>query len=202
MGAYHRQASFDLFSHFKSVQHRSYLDFPMRYPPYKNKFKMIKRLLNTLVNQNNIQVRTMPTTESPNVDTIYRQLNQLISQPIRPISRPAMAKYLAYFEEKCARSKQMVDDATQYIPGGVQHNLAFNYPHPVVFPKAEGLFVRSRRKPIYRFLTSWRANRPGQQRFHCSIEGPCLDRTMRSFTGLFHEYELKIAKNLRAIPFC
>ena len=28
-----------------------------------------------------------------------------------------------------------------YIPGGVQHNLAFNYPFPMVFTKAEGAYL-------------------------------------------------------------
>ena len=33
-----------------------------------------------------------------------------------------------YFEKKCAKSKEMITEAKNVIPGGVQHNLAFNYP--------------------------------------------------------------------------
>ena len=33
-----------------------------------------------------------------------------------------------YFDKKCSKSKEMIAEAKNYIPGGVQHNLAFNYP--------------------------------------------------------------------------
>lgn len=32
----------------------------------------------------------------------------------------------------------MITEAKQVIPGGVQHNLAFNYPFPIVMTKAKG----------------------------------------------------------------
>ena len=39
MGAYHGKAGFDAFSHYKSiVDKKTWLDLPMRYQPYKNKF--------------------------------------------------------------------------------------------------------------------------------------------------------------------
>ena len=46
MGAYHGRASFDTFTHFKSVLHKPfYLDAPLRYPPYTDeKMKWTKRL--------------------------------------------------------------------------------------------------------------------------------------------------------------
>jgi glutamate-1-semialdehyde 2,1-aminomutase len=49
--------------------------------------------------------------------------------------------YLNWFEQNCAKSKEMVTEAKNYIPSGVQHNLAFNYPFPLVFTKAEGAFL-------------------------------------------------------------
>ncbi|MDJ0659122.1 MAG: aldehyde dehydrogenase [Crocosphaera sp.] len=46
MGSYHGQASFDTFSHYKSVLKRSFwLETNLRFPPYKGKLKWIKRLL-------------------------------------------------------------------------------------------------------------------------------------------------------------
>jgi len=46
IGAYHGQASFDLFSHQKSVMHRSFLvEEPVRYAPYKIKLKWLKKLM-------------------------------------------------------------------------------------------------------------------------------------------------------------
>ncbi len=46
MGGYHGKSSFDTFSHHKSVLKKSLLvDIPLRYPPYKNHLKLIKKLL-------------------------------------------------------------------------------------------------------------------------------------------------------------
>lgn len=45
MGAYHGKASFDTFTHYKSVTNRKFwLDVPLRYPPYADKFKFLKFL--------------------------------------------------------------------------------------------------------------------------------------------------------------
>lgn len=45
MGAYHGKHTFDTFSHKKSiVKKATWLDIPLRYAPYKNKIKWLKRL--------------------------------------------------------------------------------------------------------------------------------------------------------------
>jgi len=33
------------------------------------------------------------------------------------------------------------EEASKYIPGGVQHNLAFNYPFPIAISKAQGAYL-------------------------------------------------------------
>lgn len=49
IGAYHGRLSFDTFSHQKSmVKKANWLDLPMRYAPYKDKFQTIKNLLKWL----------------------------------------------------------------------------------------------------------------------------------------------------------
>ncbi|MGK7942395.1 MAG: aldehyde dehydrogenase family protein [Crocosphaera sp.] len=46
IGSYHGKASFDTFSHYKSVLNRSFwLETNLRFPPYKGKLKWVKRLL-------------------------------------------------------------------------------------------------------------------------------------------------------------
>lgn len=46
IGAYHGKLSFDIFSHHKAIVKKgNWLDFPMRYAPYKDKLASIKRLL-------------------------------------------------------------------------------------------------------------------------------------------------------------
>ncbi len=46
MGGYHGKASFETFSHPKSILKKSTLfDIPLRYPPYKNKLKLLKFIM-------------------------------------------------------------------------------------------------------------------------------------------------------------
>lgn len=45
MGSYHGKRSFEIFSHYKSVMRRGFLDLPVRYPPYAGKLSLIRRLL-------------------------------------------------------------------------------------------------------------------------------------------------------------
>ena len=49
IGNYHGESSFNVFSHQKSVVHRgTWLDLPLRYPPYKNKLPILKKLFKWL----------------------------------------------------------------------------------------------------------------------------------------------------------
>lgn len=46
IGSYHGKASFDTFSHYKSVLNRSFrLDLNWRYPPYEGKLQLLKRII-------------------------------------------------------------------------------------------------------------------------------------------------------------
>ena len=70
---------------------------------------------------------------------VTKQLDELIAQPIYTIKPEALKAYEEeYYGKKCVKSKEMIDEAKTVIPGGVQHNLAFNYPFPLVFTKADG----------------------------------------------------------------
>ena len=78
-------------------------------------------------------------SEYPDAAAVNQQLNELIKKPIYTVTPEALAAYEEnYFEKKCATSKKMIAEAKNIIPGGVQHNLAFNYPFPLVFTKASG----------------------------------------------------------------
>ena len=76
--------------------------------------------------------------EYHDTDEIYARLGALIRQPLRLVRREKMGEFLNYFENQCKRSKELTDQARKYIPGGVQHNLAFNYPFPIAIEKTEG----------------------------------------------------------------
>ncbi|RKD30545.1 aldehyde dehydrogenase [Thermohalobacter berrensis] len=46
MGSYHGKASFDTFTHYKSILKKSNMfDINLRYPPYRNKIKALKKIL-------------------------------------------------------------------------------------------------------------------------------------------------------------
>lgn len=46
IGSYHGEAGFKAFSHFKPVMYRAtWLDIPLRYPPFGNKLKLVKKIL-------------------------------------------------------------------------------------------------------------------------------------------------------------
>ena len=66
-------------------------------------------------------------------DAVTKQLDELIKKPVYSIRPDKLEDYVEhYFNKKCARSKEMIEKAKEVIPGGVQHNLAFNYPFPIV----------------------------------------------------------------------
>src|SRR5690349_24808875 len=134
-------------------------------------------------------------SEYPNVDEVYAKLNNLVSQPIRTVNREKMKEYLAYFENQCKRSKVLTDEARAIIPGGVQHNLAFNYPFPIAIEKAEGAYLWD--ADGNRYIDFLQAGGPT---LLGSNYAPVRDRVIELLrdcgpvTGLFHEYELKLAQ--------
>lgn len=134
-------------------------------------------------------------SEYLNVDEVYNKLDKLIRQPMRPVKREKMGEYLDYFENKCARSKQMTDAAKKLIPGGVQHNLAFNHPFPIAIEKAEGAHLWD--ADGNRYIDFLQAGGPtilGSN--YAPVREKVFEmlQTCGPVTGLFHEYELKLAE--------
>jgi glutamate-1-semialdehyde 2,1-aminomutase len=134
-------------------------------------------------------------SEYPHVDEVYARLDALVRQPIRPVNREKFKEYLGYFETKCIRSKELTDEAKKYIPGGVQHNLAFNYPIPIAVEKADGAYLWD--ADGNRYIDFLQAGGPtvlGSN--YAPVREKVLEmlQTCGPVTGLFHEYELKLAK--------
>lgn len=134
-------------------------------------------------------------SEYHDVDVIYKKLKALTAQPLRPVRREKMTTYLEYFERKCVKSRALTDEAKKYIPGGVQHNLAFNYPFPIAIEKAEGAYLWD--VDGNRYIDFLQAGGPtvlGSN--YAPVREKVMDviRSCGPVTGLFHEYELKLAK--------
>lgn len=142
----------------------------------------------------------------PDVPKVVSELDALIRQPIRRLGRPALESYLSsYFEGGCQKSKAMTAEAKQYIPGGVQHNLSFNFPFPLVFTQAEGPFLHD--LDGHRYFDFLQAGGPtvlGSNPAVVRDQVIDLLKTCGPSTGLFHEYELKLAKfvagHMPAVP--
>lgn len=134
-------------------------------------------------------------SEWPDAKPIYEKLDNLVKTPQRSIKAEAMTRFLNYFEEKCVKSKEITTRAKKFIPGGVQHNLAFNYPFPIAIGKADGAFMWDMDGNKYiDFLQA------GGPTVLGSNYKPVQDKVIEvikecgPITGLFHEYELKLAE--------
>ena len=134
-------------------------------------------------------------TEYPDVDAIVERCDALVAQPPRPLRRDRMESYLAWFDEQCAGSKAASAEAMQHIPGGVQHNLAFNHPFALDITRAEGAHLWDVDGNCYiDFLQA------GGPTVLGSNYAPVRDKVVELLhacgpvTGLFHDYELKLAK--------
>ncbi len=132
-----------------------------------------------------------------NTSDVLARMEALLNQPVRSIRPENMTKVLEYFDQKCKRSKQIVDAAEKVIPGGVQHNLAFNYPHALAIAQADGAQLTDVDGNEYiDFLqaggpTLLGSNyQPVREKIHELLEecGPV--------TGLLHEYEVKLAEKV------
>ena len=134
-------------------------------------------------------------SEWHDTDAIYDKLKKLIKQPVHPLGRASMERVLGYFDTKCAKSKALIEEAKKFIPGGVQHNLAFNYPFPVAIEKAEGAYLWDVDGNCYiDFLQA------GGPTVLGSNYAPVREKVFELLqhcgpvTGLFHRYELELAR--------
>ncbi|MEJ3744113.1 aminotransferase class III-fold pyridoxal phosphate-dependent enzyme [Actinomycetes bacterium KLBMP 9797] len=129
------------------------------------------------------------------VDDTMRRLKALVAQPIRGLRHDALLDVLAYFDTKCLASKEITDRAKERIPGGVQHNLAFNYPFPLAIDKAEGAYLTDRDGNVYiDFLQAGGPTILGSNYGPVNEQVAAVIRESGPVTGLFHEYELKLAE--------
>lgn len=134
-------------------------------------------------------------THWPDADALQARLDALVRQPMRPLRADRLEAVHRWFETRCAKSKALNEEAREIIPGGVQHNLAFNHPFPLAIDRAEGAYLWD--VDGNRYIDFLQAGGP-------TILGsnylPVRERILELLhrcgpcTGLFHEYELKLAE--------
>jgi glutamate-1-semialdehyde 2,1-aminomutase len=140
--------------------------------------------------------------ETESTKELYRRLEDLAGKPVLGLPPEEMDKYLRYFDTRCSGSRAMTDTARKYIPGGVQHNLAFNYPFPLVIVRAEGAYLYD--TDGNRYIDFLQAGGPtvlGSNNPEVREQVIRLISDCGPSTGLFHEYEYKLAELVaRLIP--
>ncbi|MDR3292585.1 MAG: aminotransferase class III-fold pyridoxal phosphate-dependent enzyme [Clostridiales bacterium] len=129
---------------------------------------------------------------------INADLLNLTSQPIWCVSDEYLKEILDnYYGKKCVKSKALYDEAKQYIPNGVQHNLAFNSPFPLCFEKAVGAYLYD--ADGNRYLDFLQAGGPTILGSNYPIVRAEVEKLLNScgpVTGLFHEAELLLAREI------
>lgn len=137
-------------------------------------------------------------TTYPDAKEVTEKLDRLIKMPIYSIKRDVLKQYeKEYFGKQCSKSKELVGDAMTIIPGGVQHNLAFNHPFPLAFEKAEGAFLYDvDGNKYYDFLQAGGPTVLGSNPQSVRNKVIELLNTCGPSTGLFHEYEYKLGRKI------
>jgi glutamate-1-semialdehyde 2,1-aminomutase len=137
-------------------------------------------------------------SEYPDAREVTAALDALIQKPIYSIAPGALKDYEEnYYDKKCVRSKAMIREASNIIPGGVQHNLAFNHPFPLVFNRAEGARLYDiDGNRYFDFLQAGGPTVLGSNPPEVREKVLELLNTCGPSTGLFHEYEYKLAKKI------
>ncbi len=131
-------------------------------------------------------------------ELINARLKKLTSEPIWEVNDDYYEnEVLKYYDEKCASSKAIYEEAKEYIPGGVQHNLAFNKPFPVAFRKADGAHLYDQDGNEYiDFLQAGGPTILGSNYEPIRKVVTNLIEECGPVTGLLHEAELLIAKEI------
>ena len=129
---------------------------------------------------------------------INARLKALTDQPIWEVTDEYYNNVvLKYYDEKCTASRAVYEESKNYIPGGVQHNLAFNKPFPMCMARAEGAYLYD--KDGNRYIDFLQAGGPtilGSNYPVIREKVIALLNECGPVTGLLHESELMIAREI------
>ena len=129
---------------------------------------------------------------------INARLKNLTSQPIWEVTDEYYNNVvMKYYDEKCKSSKAVFEESKEYIPGGVQHNLAFNKPFPMCMAKANGPYLYDKDGNQYiDFLQAGGPTILGSNYAPVREEVIKLLNECGPVTGLLHEAEMMIAREI------
>ncbi len=129
---------------------------------------------------------------------INARLKKLTSQPIWEVNDDYYENViLKYYDEKCTKSHAIFEESQKYIPGGVQHNLAFNKPFPMCMAKAEGPYLYD--KDGNKYIDFLQAGGPTILGSNYPVVRDKVIELLQEcgpVTGLLHESEMLIAREI------
>jgi len=131
----------------------------------------------------------------PDAQLIGKRLDEFRDTPVRPLRRERVAADMAWFDEHCDGSRRSAAQMRRLVPGGAQHNLALTHPVPLEIVHAAGAFLRDVDGNQYIDLVQ-----AGGATLLGTNHGPINAKVAEALastgpaTGLFHPYELKLAK--------
>ena len=129
---------------------------------------------------------------------INARLKNLTSQPIWEVDDEYYKEtILKYYDEKCKESRAVFEESQKYIPGGVQHNLAFNKPFPMCMSKANGAYLYD--KDGNKYIDFLQAGGPTILGSNYDVIREKVIELLNDcgpVTGLLHESEMLIAREI------
>lgn len=141
--------------------------------------------------------RPFSVSEWCDTESILARIDALLQEPVRSIRPEHMERVQHFFDDKCRESRRIAAAAQEVIPGGVQHNLAFNYPFPLAIASAQDAHLQDVDGNRYiDFLQAGGATLLGSN--YEPVRQQVLEvlESCGPVTGLLHEYEVKLAERI------
>lgn len=76
-----------------------------------------------------------------NYNEIMEGIKGIVNNPLRKFKPDELKKIVKKYTETHKKSKELYDRARRIIPGGVEHNLAFNFPFPLASKRVDGCYM-------------------------------------------------------------
>jgi len=76
-----------------------------------------------------------------NYNEIMEGIKGIVNNPLRKFKPDELKKIVKKYTETHKKSKELYDRACKIIPGGVEHNLAFNFPFPLASKRVDGCYM-------------------------------------------------------------
>ncbi len=72
---------------------------------------------------------------------IMEGIKGIVNNPLRKFKPDKLKEIVKKYTETHKKSKELYDRARKIIPGGVEHNLAFNFPFPLASKRVDGCYM-------------------------------------------------------------